>query len=126
MPAEPFRPSAYECSLLVLHLLQSWAGEKDSTPTRFRLSELTLKRVCCRPRLHPDFLIEMQDWLIRAGWAFFFAGSSFGVVKLEAVESWTRLGSKRIAQDLDAVANGEFDFAPLQRLAQAASTTRDD
>ena len=94
--------------------------------TRFRVSELTLKRICGRPRLHPEFLTEMQDWLLRAGWAFFFADRSFGMIKLEAVESWTRLGSKRIADDLDAVAKGDFDFAPLLQLAETDSSAQDD
>ena len=86
--------------------------------TRFRVSELTLKRICGRPRLHAEFLTEMQDWLLRAGWALFFADRSFGMIKLEAVESWTWLGSKRIADELDAVAKGGFDFTPLVQLAE--------
>jgi hypothetical protein len=85
-----------------------------------------LTRICGRPRLHPEFLIEMQDWLLRAGWAFFFAGRSFGMIKLEAVETWTRLGSKRIADELDAVARGTFDFASLAQLAERDLSAQDD
>ena len=94
--------------------------------TRFRVSELTLKRICGRPRLHPEFLIEMQDWLLQLGWAFFFAGRSYGMIKLVAVDSWTRLGSKRIADELDAVAKGSFDFAPLLKLAEPDLPAQDD
>ena len=68
----------------------------------------------------------MQDWLLRAGWAFFFADRSFGMIKLDAVESWTRLGSKRIADELDAVAKGDFDFAPLRHLAEPSVSAQDD
>ena len=100
--------------------------QKVQGMTRFRVSELTLKRISGRPRLHPEFLIEMQDWLLRAGWAFFFADRSFGMIKLEVVETWTRLGSKRIAKDLDAVAKGDFDFAPLLQLAGAGLSAQDD
>jgi hypothetical protein len=136
---EPFRPTAFQTALLLLRLPKLRDEEKKNKSkskdteekkvqgmTRFRVSELTLKRISGRPRLHPEFLIEMQDWLLRAGWAFFFADRSFGMVKLEAVETWTRLGSKRIADELDAVAKGDFDFAPLLQLAKAGLSAQDD
>ena len=135
MPVEPFRPTAFQAALLLLRLCESRDQEKAKTKakdkdekgtTRFRVSELTLKRICGRPRLHQEFLTEMQDWLLQAGWAFFFADRSFGMIKLEAVESWTRLGSKRIADELDVVAKGDFDFAPLLQLAETDSSAQDD
>ena len=137
MPIEPFRPTAFQSALLLLRLRAARDEEKEKTKTkdkeekekgttRFRVSELTLKRICGRPRLHPEFLTEMQDWLLRSGWAFFFADRSFGMIKLEAVESWTRLGSKRIADELDAIAKGDFDFAPLLQLAEPDLSAQDD
>jgi hypothetical protein len=135
MSMEPFRPTAFESALLLLRLRESRDEEKEKTKkkdkeekgmTRFRVSELTLKRICGRPRLHPEFLTEMQDWLLRAGWVMFFAGRSFGVIKLDAVETWTRLGSKRIADELDSVAKNEFDFGPLLHLAEADLSAQDD
>jgi hypothetical protein len=136
---EPFRPTAFESALLLLNLHKSRDDEKKNKTktketeqkteqgmTRFRVSELTLKRISGRPRLHPEFLIEMQDWLLRAGWAFFFAGRSFGMIKLDAVETWTRLGSKRIADELDQVVKGDFEFGPLLRLAEAHLSAQDD
>ena len=135
MPIEPFRPTAFQSALLLLRLRESRDQEKGKTKTkdkeekgmtRFRVSELTLKRISGRPRLHPEFLIEMQDWLLRAGWAFFFADRSFGMIKLEAVETWTRLGSKRIADELDDVAKGGFDFTPLLQLAEPDLSAQDD
>jgi hypothetical protein len=137
MPLEPFRPTAFQSALLLLRLCQAWDQEKEKTKprdrekkkegtTRFRVSDLTLKRICCRPRLHPEFLIEMQDWLLRAGWAFFFADRSYGMIKLESVESWTRLGSKRIGDELDTVAKGDFDFTPLLQFSQVDLMAQDD
>jgi hypothetical protein len=139
MLIEPFRPTAFQTALLLLRLPKLRDEEKKNKSktkdteekkvqgmTRFRVSELTLKRISGRPRLHPEFLIEMQDWLLRAGWAFFFADRSFGMVKLDAVETWTRLGSKRIAKDLDAVAKGDFKFAPSLQLAEAGLSAQDD
>jgi hypothetical protein len=154
MPIEPFRPTAFQSALLLLRLHELRDEEKKNKTktkdteekkakdteekkakdteekkvqvTRFRVSELTLKRICGRPRLHAEFLTEMQDWLLRAGWAFFFADRSYGMIKLEAVETWTRLGSKRIADKLDDVAKGDFDFAPLVHLAEPNSSVQDD
>lgn len=140
MSIEPFRPTAFQSALLLLRLHELRDEEKKNKTkmkdmeekkaaqgmTRFRVSELTLKRISRRPRLHPEFLTEMQDWLLRAGWAFFFADRSFGMIKLEAVETWTRLGSKRVADELNAVAKGEFDFAPLLQLAEAEVPAQDD
>ena len=139
MSIEPFRPTAFQSALLLLRLHELRDEEKKNKTktketeekkvqgmTRFRVSELTLKRISGRPRLHPEFLIEMQDWLLRAGWAFFFADRSFGMIKLEAVETWTRLGSKRIAKELDDVAKGDFDFGPLLELAEADLSAQDD
>jgi hypothetical protein len=138
MPIEPFRPTAFQSALLLLRLHElrdeekknktktKVTEEKKAQVTRFRVSELTLKRICGRPRLHAVFLTEMQDWLLRAGWAFFFADRSYGMIKLEAVETWTRLGSKRIADELDDVAKGDFDFAPLLHLAEPNSSVQDD
>ena len=126
MPEEPFRPSAYQCSLLLLHLQRSRDVGRGTDSTRFRISELTLKRLCCRPRLDQAFLAEVQDWLLRSGWVLFYADRSFGVIKLEAVQSWTRLGSKRIKADLDAVAEGKFDFGALKELGDAGATPEDD
>jgi len=131
MPLEPFRPTAFQSALLLLRLRELREEQKETSKeekgmTRFRVSELTLKRICGRPRLHSEFLTEMQDWLLRAGWAFFFADRSFGMIKLEAVESWTRLGSKRIADDLAAVAKGELDFASLRHLAEIDLSAQDD
>ena len=126
MTKQPFQPSAYEASLLLLHLLRARDEEKESALTRFRVSELTLKRICCRPRLHPPFFAELQDWMFRAGWALFFADRSYGVIKLESVEAWTRLGSKRIRSDLDEVAKGSFDFAPLAASVSLTPPEQDD
>jgi hypothetical protein len=123
---EPFRPTPFQASLLLLHLLQTRDEEKDGALSRFRVSELTLKRICCRPRLPDEFLAELQDWMLRAGWALFFADRSYGVIKLEAVEAWTRVGSKRIRDDLARVAQGSFDFAPLASLVRRETSEQED
>jgi len=84
----PHAPDPLECAILLLLLV----GPQERT--RARLAEITLKRLWNRRRLRDDFLREVQDWLFRAGWALFYAGTTFAIVKTKAVEGWPRVTSK--------------------------------
>jgi hypothetical protein len=108
-PFWPRLPNAQECAILLLHLIEVRGG--DSQPVnRIRLSELTLKRLWSRNRLSSEFLEEVQEWLSRGGWTLFFAQNTFAAIKTSAVQNWARVSSKLIAEDLDLVERGEFDF----------------
>ena len=56
-----------------------------------------------------------------SGWALVFAGSTYGAIKVSAVESWPRLSSKRIEADLQQVSRGGFDFSTLEHLLDSAN-----
>jgi hypothetical protein len=101
----PYQPDPLECAILLLLLVQ------QEERTRARLAEITLKRLWNRRRLRDDFLREVQDWLFRAGWALFYAGTTFAIVKTKAVEGWPRVTSKDLRAELAKVARGEFDFS---------------
>jgi hypothetical protein len=103
--SRPYQPDAMECAILLLLLV----GPEERT--RARLAEITLKRLWSRRRLRDDFLHEVQDWLFRAGWALFYAGTTFAIVKTKAVEGWPRVTSKDLRAELTKVARGEFDFS---------------
>jgi hypothetical protein len=105
----PYQPDAMECALLLLLLVQPEPMTKGRT--RIRLAEITLKRLWKRRRFGDDFLREVEEWLFRAGWAFFYAGTTFGLVKTKAVEGWPRVTSKELEAELDEVARGRFDFS---------------
>ena len=92
-----------ECAILLLLLV----GQER---TRARLAEITLKRLWNRRRLRDDFLREVEQWLFRAGWALFYAGTTFGLVKTKAVEGWPRVTSKDLRAELEKVGRGQFDF----------------
>ena len=100
----PCQPDALECSILLLLLV-------GPERTRARLAEITLKRLWNRHRLRDEFVREVQDWLFRAGWALFYAGSTFAIVKTKAAEGWPRVTSKDLRAELTKVARGEFDFS---------------
>jgi hypothetical protein len=93
-----------------LLLVRTKEVEADKDLTRVRLAEITLKRLWARHRLPDDFLREVEDWLFRAGWALFYAGTTFAAVRTTAVNGWPRLSSKRLTDELAEVARGEFDF----------------
>ncbi len=104
------QPDAQECAILLLLLIrEDQSGEQKET-SRVRLAEITLKRLWGRHRLTDDFLTEVQEWLFRAGWALFYAGTTFAMVKIKAVEGWPRVSSKRLQHKLEDVAHGQFDF----------------
>ena len=75
------------------------------------LPKSRLKRLWNRRRLRDEFLREVQDWLFRAGWALFYAGTTFAIVKTKAAEGWPRVTSKELGTELAKVARGEFDFS---------------
>ena len=51
-----------------------------------------------------------------AGVTLFFADATYAVVKTSVVESWPRVTSKRITEDLRAVAQGTYNFSDLEHL----------
>jgi hypothetical protein len=112
----PTQPDARQCAMLVAHLLRAKGKEVTKPVTRARLSEVTIRRLFRRQRLPPQFLNEVQEWLFRAGWVLFSAGTTYAVVKAEVVDGWGRISSKRIRNDLEMVGRGRFDFDPLEDL----------
>ena len=128
----PYLPSPSETALLLVLLAESkdkeLSREKPNLKkiTRFRVSEATLKRVGVRGRISSGFLEELQEWLLAAGWALIFAGTTYALIKVTAVEGWTRLASKRIAAELEAVKKGKFDFASQQHLLSSVDSNGDD
>jgi hypothetical protein len=118
-----YMPDARESALLLLRIIQAKEQEAGRSLSRFRVSEITLENVTGRRRVKSEFLEEMNQWLFRAGRALFFSGGSFGLVLTSAVDSWSRLSSRRIRSELDEVEMGTYDFSKLEPLL---SNTRDD
>ncbi len=125
----PHKPNALQGALLVLALVDSKEREIGKSVTRFRVSQVTLSRLFCRKRISLDYLHEVEEWLLAAGWALFFAGSTYAMIRVSAVEGWNRLASKRIESELDQVARGTFNFTkftPLLINLDEAANANDD
>jgi hypothetical protein len=69
-----------------------------------------------RHRISPEFVEEVAEWLSGADITFFFAGSTYAVVRTSVVENWPRVTSKRLSADLLKVAQGAFDCSTLEPL----------
>ena len=113
--ARLYKPTARECALLLLHLIATKDEELGREVTRLRVAEITLRRLWGRARLSPELIEEVSDWLLGAGVALFFAGSTYAVIRTTVVESWTRASSKRIKSDSEAKrARGSSRQSPMK------------
>src|SRR5437016_1264379 len=93
-----YRPTPREAALLVLHLLgtkelalRTKVPKTERELTRARLTEITLRRLWGRTRISNEFLAEVQEYLLHAGWVLFWAGSSYAVIQVSSVEGWARI-----------------------------------
>jgi hypothetical protein len=121
-----YRPDAQECAILLILLISGDHSTGQREISRVRLAEITLKRLWGRHRLSDDFLADVQEWLFRAGWALFYAGTTFAMVRIKAVEGWPRVSSKRFQDELEDVAQGQFDFDRHFHLLQEQIRDRRD
>jgi hypothetical protein len=110
------KPSTRECMLLFLRLVQERENRRHAQMTRAQIAEGTLKKLWNRERLTEQFLEDVQEWLLTAGWALFYAGPIYGAVKVEAVENWPSVSAKRIESELVKVASGQYQFEKLESL----------
>jgi hypothetical protein len=108
--------------LILLRLLEDKEEELGRPPTRARLSGITLKRLWKRERLTDIFMNEVQDWLITAGWALLDVGSTYAAVKVDTVENWPRLSSKRIQGELHKAGGDAHYFEQLEERLLATQT----
>lgn len=115
-------PDPRECAILLL-LLARAQENRTKEITRFRLSEITLKRLWHRSRITEDLLKDVQEWLAQAGWTIFYAAGVYALIRVDVVENWVRLSSKRLADELKQVGNGTFDF---ERHAHLIARDQDD
>jgi hypothetical protein len=105
-----------EAAILVLRNIELRNQTRDKPMTRAQFTVPMLKRLLNRPRLASEFVEEVSAWLAVAGWCLFNAGPTYAAIRISAVKNWPRLGTKRIAQELDLVAEGKFPFEDHEQL----------
>jgi hypothetical protein len=107
---------AREAAILVLRVIEQRDKARHKPMTRAQLTVPMLKRLWNRPRLAPEFVEQVSAWLAVAGWCFFNAGPTYAAIRISAVKNWPRLGTKRIAAELELVAKGKFPFEDHEHL----------
>jgi hypothetical protein len=111
---------ARQCALLLLRVFELRNETREAQGlkpmTRAKLTAPMLKVLWNRPRLSPEFLAEVAEWLLFADWVLFLAGSVYGAVQVGAVLNWPRVSTIQVRADLKAIAEGRYSFAPLENL----------
>ena len=77
-----YQPTARECAMLLLQLVEAKHTQTGKDVTRTRLSEATLRKLWCRSRLTTEFVHKVQEWLFMAGWVLFFAGTTYAMINV--------------------------------------------
>jgi hypothetical protein len=114
-----YKPDGREAAMLLLRAIKERGERRGKPMTRARLSRVTLKRLWNREQLTEQWLDEVNEWLLSAGWTLVFAGRTFGAVKTDIVENWPRIASKNLADVIDDVKQGSFDFSRLEDLLKS-------
>jgi hypothetical protein len=123
MKISPRIPTPRDAAILVLLLIQNRGEEQTS---RVRLSEMTLRRLWGRRHWPDEFIDEVREWLFRSGWTLFYAGQSYGLVRTSIVNNWPRVSSKRLANEIEQVRTGKFDFESYADLVDVEDGESDD
>lgn len=118
-----------EAALLLLRVFELRNAKREKPMTRAKLTAAMLKMLWKRPRLAPEFLQDVADWLLIAGWVFFYAGPTYAAVRVNAVKNWPRVSTTSIKPELKQVAKGNYDFDEREHLLwkpEDETTAEDD
>ena len=111
--------SAEQSALMVLRAIEQRGQRRGKELTRARISGATLKLLGNRETITPQWLDELNEWLLSAGWVLIQAGSTYAAVKVSVIENWPRVAAKHLATELEAVKRGKFSFHSLSHLLRS-------
>jgi hypothetical protein len=112
-----------QCALVLLRALEE-RGERRGKPlTRARLSEASLKALWNRETITRDWLDQINEWLLSAGWILIEAGATYGAIRVTVVENWPRVASAHMQADLTRIRLNDFDFKQWNRLLDKEAWT---
>jgi hypothetical protein len=96
-----------QVAVLIVHLVLAYDKEKGKTTTRFRISGRTLRALSSRVHLRESLINEVIDEMSAWGWAMFPVGDHFALIRVEVVDGWPRIASKRIREVLRRAHEGD-------------------
>jgi hypothetical protein len=110
------RLESRDAALLLLRSVQE-RGERRGKPlTRARVSGVSLKTLWNRQLLPREWLDQVNEWLLAAGWLLVDTGSTYAIVRTSVIENWPRIASKHLESELEKIAKGSFEFESLSAL----------
>jgi hypothetical protein len=121
-PATRHLADSRQAAILILRRIELRDENRQNPTTRAQFTVPMLRRLWNRPRLSPEFLEDVSAWLAVAGWCFFNAGATYAAVRISAVKNWPRLGTGKMADELDQVATGNFPFEDHEHVLIAGAT----
>jgi hypothetical protein len=114
--ADPRQAAILVLRRIELREIERRNQSRDRPMTRAQFTVPMLKRLWNRPILPAEFVGEVAQWLALAGWCFFNAGKTYAAVRMSAVENWPRLGTGKMAKELDQVEQSNFPFDDHEHL----------
>jgi hypothetical protein len=103
-----YRPSAVELAILVVIMIQRYSKERDREVTRCRIARSSLRRLAIRDQLR-DALVD--DWVdvmaLDYGWLVFEHDDEFVLLKADAAQTWTKIGTRRCDDLIGRLRHGD-------------------
>lgn len=105
----------YQTAIFVLKTLLTYEGETSRQLSRFRISRKTLRIIAARSYLRDSFVDDVGESLRELGWIMFEFGDHYCFIRMDRIENWQRIASKRIREDLRKAhdQSSDFDFDVL-------------
>ena len=110
-----------QCALVLLRAIEERGQRRGKPLTRARVSEASLKALCIRETITREWLDQINEWLLSAGWILIEAGGTYGAIKVTVVENWPRVASAHMQDDLTQIKLGKFNFKQWNRLLDKAA-----
>ena len=110
-----------QCALVLLRALEERGQRRGKPLTRARLSSASLKALWIRETITREWLDQINEWLLSAGWILIEAGGTYGAIKVTVVENWPRVASAHMKDELTQIKLGKFDFKKWNRLLDKAA-----
>ena len=115
--------SPREAALITLGALENRGQRRGKELTRARLSAATLKALWNRETLTPQWIEEVNEWLVSAGWILIFVRSTYAAIKVSVVENWPRVASRHLNSEIEKIKRGSQVFEKWAHLLRPQTAT---
>ena len=112
------RPNPRQASLFIVLCVSRYCQARGKATTRFRFTVSNFKKLCGRQRLRTEFILALEEELLELGWALVQTHNYYGVVRVEAVEKWARIATKRVSDELNNFAKGNLSRQRMRDLEE--------